>query len=99
MLVAHRPVGKYMPAMTMPFRVEQARDLDGLAPGARVRFELVVRKDQSIARRVVKYGESEIAPPKETLRRGDAVSDFELRDQLNRPVRLSDFRGKVVAIN
>jgi protein SCO1/2 len=99
MLVAHRPVEKYMPAMTMPFRVEKASELDGLYPGARVRFELVVERDRSMARRVVKTGDGEIAPPKGKLRPGDAVADFELRDQSGRTVRLSDFRGKVVAID
>ncbi|HEU5022766.1 MAG TPA: SCO family protein [Bryobacteraceae bacterium] len=33
------------------------------------------------------------------LRRGDAVPDFTLTDQDNRPVRLSQFRGKVIAMN
>lgn len=99
MLVAHRPVEKFMPAMTMPFRVEKASDLDGIYPGARVRFDLFVDKDKSIARRVVKTADGEIAPPKEKLRPGDPVSDFELVDQAGRKVRLADFRGKVVAVN
>ena len=51
------------------------------------------------ARRVVKTGDGEIAAPKEKLRPGDAVADFELRDQHGQTVRLSDFRGKVVAID
>ncbi len=99
MVVAHRPIAKHMPAMTMPFRVEQARELDGLYPGARVRFDLVVERNRSVARRVVKTGDGEIAPPKEKLRVGHAVGDFELRDQNGRTVRLSDFHGKVVAVN
>jgi protein SCO1/2 len=99
MLVAHRPIGKYMPAMTMPFRVGKSSELEGLYPGARVHFELVVDKQQSFARRVVKTGDGEIAPPKEKLRPGDAVADFDLTDQAGRRVRLSDFRGRVVAIN
>ena len=99
MLVAHRPIDKFMPAMTMPFRVERSSELDGLYPGARVRFELVVDKEKSLARRVVKTGDGEIAPPKEKLRLGDTVADFELIDQNSRTVRLSDFRGKVVAID
>src|SRR4051794_1942399 len=99
MLVAHRPVEKYMPAMTMPFRVEKASELDGLYPGARVHFELAVERDKSMARRVVKTGDGEIAPPREKLTLGDAVVDFDLRDQNGRTVRLSDFRGRIVAVN
>ena len=52
-----------------------------------------------MARRVVKTGDGEIAAPKEKLRPGDAIADFELRDQHGQMVRLSDFRGKVVAID
>jgi protein SCO1/2 len=99
MLVSHRPIPKYMPAMTMPFRVERAADLDGLYPGARVRFDLVVGKDRSVARRVVKTADGEIPPPKEKLRVGDPVADFALTDQSGATVRLSDFRGKTVAID
>lgn len=99
MLVAHRPVAKHMPAMTMPFRVGDARELEGLYPGARVRFELVVERKRSLARRVIKTGDGEIAPPKQKLRIGDAVADFELRDQNGRTVRLSDLRGKALAVN
>jgi protein SCO1/2 len=99
MLVAHRPIAKYMPAMTMPFRVEDAAALDGLYPGARVRFDLVVDRSQSLARHVTKTADGEIAPPKGKLQPGDPVADFELRDQHGTTVRLSDFRGKIVAID
>jgi protein SCO1/2 len=98
-LVSHRPIAKYMPAMMMPFRVENDGELEGLYPGARVRFDLVVNRAHSIARRVVKTADGEIAPPKDRLHPGDAVADFELRDQKGRAVRLSDLRGKVVAID
>jgi len=99
MLVSHRPIAKYMPAMMMPFRVEQPGELNGLYPGARVHFELVVGRSTSIARRVVKTGDGEIPPPKEKLRIGDALGDFDLRDQQGRALRLADFRGKVLAID
>jgi protein SCO1/2 len=99
LLVSHRPIAKYMPAMMMPFRVEQAGELDGLYPGARVHFELVIGRSSSIARRVIKTGDGEIPPPKEKLRIGDAPGDFDLRDQQGRAVRLADLRGKVLAID
>ena len=56
MLVSHRPIGRYMGAMVMPFRVQTAGDLDGLYPGARVQFDLLVGKDRSLARNVRKSG-------------------------------------------
>ena len=98
MLVSHRAIAQYMPAMMMPFRVEAAQELDGLYPGARVRFNLVIDRDRSRARHVVKTGDGEIPPPKEKLRIGDALPDFELTDQNGIRVRLADLRGKVLAI-
>jgi protein SCO1/2 len=42
----------FMEAMTMPFRVREAKELDGLAPGAVVDFTLVVEQDASFAESV-----------------------------------------------
>ena len=99
MLVAHRPIARYMPAMMMPFRVEKAGELDGLYPGARVSFELVVGKDRSLATRIQKTGNGEIPAPAERIRPGDALTDFQLVDQQGRTVHSSDLRGKVVALD
>jgi protein SCO1/2 len=99
MLVSHRPIGKFMPAMMMPFRVEKAGDLEGLYPGARVEFELLVEKDRSVARHLRKTGEGEIPPAKEKLSVGDPLPDFSLTDQQGRAVRAADLTGKVLAVN
>src|SRR5262245_54287949 len=45
-------IPKYMRAMTMPFEVRNAADLDGLVPGALVEFVLVVDRTTSYAERV-----------------------------------------------
>ena len=42
----------FMPAMAMPFEVRQAKDLDGLIPGAAVEFTLIVRQNSSHAERI-----------------------------------------------
>jgi protein SCO1/2 len=99
MLVSHRPIGRYMPAMMMPFRVERSGDLEGLYPGARVQFDLVVEKDRSLARHVRKTGEGEIPPAKAKLQIGDPLPEFALTDQQGLKVRLADLRGKVLAID
>jgi protein SCO1/2 len=99
MLVSHRPIGRYMPAMMMPFRVEQADELRGLYPGARVQFDLRVEKDRSIARHVRKTGDGEIPPASEKLRIGDPLPEFALIDQQGRPVRTAELQGKVLAID
>lgn len=43
-LVSHRPIDGYMPAMTMPFHLAPKDDLTRLTPGARVDFDLRVSK-------------------------------------------------------
>lgn len=101
MLVSHRPIARYMGAMMMPFRVDDPRELQGLYPGARIQFDLVVGKDRSIARNVRKSGggDAEIPAPREKLSIGDAVPDFHLTDQEGRVLRAADLRGKVLAID
>ena len=101
MLVSHRPIARYMGAMMMPFRVEDARELQELYPGARIQFELVVGKDRSVARKVRRAagGDAEIPAPKEKLHIGDALPDFQLTDQEGRLLRASELRGKVLAID
>jgi protein SCO1/2 len=101
MLVSHRPIENYMGAMTMPFRVEDADQLEGLHPGMRVRFELLIKKDDSVARNVRKSGDPDqpIPPPAQQLKIGEVVPDVALTDQLGRVVRFSDFKGKVIALD
>jgi protein SCO1 len=110
-------IPNYMRAMTMPFDVRAAEELDGLTPGAIVDFTLVVGERSSSAEHIhiVRYQSVEQDPfiaSRLTLLNdivrgsavkqvavGDAASDFTLTDQRHRQVALSDFSGKVVAIN
>jgi protein SCO1/2 len=107
----------FMPAMTMTFRVKDAKELAGLAPGAVVEFTLVVDKSSSFAeavrvrhyqgleqdplaaRRLSLLKEVAGRPAARPLAIGAAVPDFTLIDQKARKVSLSQFRGKVVAMN
>jgi protein SCO1/2 len=103
-VVSHNAIPRYMPAMAMPFRVRRAAELDGLAAGERVNFQLVVHRGQSFARSFRALAEDgtdtiRLAPVAEKVAVGDPLPDFGLIDQSSRPVRLSDFRGKVVAVN
>lgn len=89
MLVSHRPIANYMPAMTMPFRVADPAELAPLHPGARVAFRLDVGKDHSLARDIRRAagGDVEIAPPKGRLRIGDPVPTP------------AQYRGRVVVVD
>jgi protein SCO1/2 len=114
-LVSHDAVPGLMAAMTMSFEVRDAKDLNGLVPGATVTFSLVLGQTSVHAERVrmVPYRSLEQDPltarrlallkslssaPK-PLAVGRPVPDFTLIDQKRRQVTLSQFRGKVVAIN
>lgn len=117
-VVSCQSIPGFMEAMTMPFDVLDAKELQGLAPGMTVEFQLVVDKDTSYAEHIsVRRYESveqdpliarqlkllnKIADPAasaKALSPGEAVPDFTLVDQNRHPIRLSQFAGKVVAIN
>jgi len=99
MLVSHRAIGRYMPAMMMPFRVSDADELVGVHPGSRVQFELVVERDRSVARGVKVTGEESAPAAKGRIEIGQPLPDFRLTDQDGRTVTMADLRGKVAAIN
>lgn len=114
-LVSHDAVPGLMAAMTMSFDVRDAKELNGIEPGAAITFTLVVGQATLRAERirVVPYRSVEQDPltarrlallrglssaPK-PLSVGQTVPDFTLIDQTRRSVSLSQFRGKVVAVN
>ena len=49
-LVSHRPIGHYMPPMTMAFHVAAREDLTNITPGTRLNFDLRIGKHESVAR-------------------------------------------------
>lgn len=95
--VAHRPVPGIMPAMTMPFRAARPKEIENLRPGMRVQFRFDGRTASRI--RHIAPDESEMPRPERELKPGDPAPDFKLTDQQGRTTRLSDFRGRVVALN
>jgi protein SCO1/2 len=108
-LVSHRDIPHYMPAMTMKFPVRRTPDLSALYPGAQVEFRLVARKSGSYVENLRRIGGGQVIedqgdritlpPNPDKVAIGAAMPDFTLLDQFNRTVHLSDFRGKVVAVD
>jgi protein SCO1/2 len=101
----------YMAPMTMPFKVRTAGELANTTAGARIDFTLVVDGKSSWAENIQphRFESTEQDPLRarrlqllegsgNTLKRGEPVPDFTLTDQTGRPVRLSQFAGKVVAV-
>ena len=111
MVVSHRAIPGYMDAMAMPFSVHSAAELHDLKRGDQVEFDLVVRKRTTFAEKVragttaklAKAGQGE-APlplpiPAEKLTLGMSLPDFQLVNQAGRAIHLSDFVGRIVAVN
>jgi protein SCO1 len=110
--IAHEAIPDYMPAMTMPFPVKSGEILSGLAPGENVQFELDVTEKDSWISHIEKIAgdpltetagiHTAVTPVQdyvtERIQLGEVVPDFGLIDQDGRPIRLSDYRGKVVVI-
>jgi len=103
MVVAHKPIANYMPAMTMAFGVARGVDLEHLTPGTRVLFELEVGKHSSIAQNVKIQGAGDVPnlpkAPDYKISIGLKMPAFSLIDQSGRAVRLSDFLGKVIVVD
>jgi protein SCO1/2 len=99
LVVSHRDIPGYMPAMSMPFRVRNPEQLRGLAPGMRVQFELSGGYARRLRPRAIETGDLKLTPPAGRIDPGRPMPDFALTDQQGRTVRLSDLRGRVVAVN
>lgn len=107
--ISHRDIPRYMPAMSMPFHVRKPAEIANLQPGEQVEFELVARKSGSYIQRLRRIGGAAVIedqgdrivlpPNPDRVPIGSPMPDFTLADQSSRPVRLSDFRGKVVAVD
>lgn len=101
LMVAHEEIAGLMPAMTMNLDVSPASLLDGVDPGAHIRFTLergpTTLRITSID--VIEAGTSGsvggvAAPPPE-----EVAPDFELTDHEGRSFRLSELRGRAVLMD
>jgi protein SCO1 len=117
-VVSCQSIPGFMDAMTMPFDVREAKELDGLAPGSIVDFTLVVDGGSSYAEHVHVRAYQSVEQDPLTARRlkllnnlsnptasakplalGQTVPNFTLIDQKLKHVSLSQYSGKVVALN
>ena len=107
-LVQHEAIVGYMPAMTMPFNVQESRELAGLRAGDRISFRLRVTDTESWIDHITRIGtlqRSERVQSKEPLRTQPEGSrprhpllDFKFTNELGQPVALGDFHGQALAI-
>jgi protein SCO1/2 len=102
--VKHEDVRGFMPGMTMPFKVPDKTGFGSVAPGDLITATLVVEETAGYLQDVAKTGSAPLPPEAKLLPRatilepGDAVPDVSFTDQTGASRRLSDWRGKVVAL-
>jgi protein SCO1/2 len=101
--VSHEEVKGLMPAMTMPFTVENDSDLDALVPDAQLSATLVVDGAHSWLEDLVivqQSGAPTTRAPGMTVeaKEGDQVPNFALRNQDGKQIRFKDFRGKALLL-
>jgi protein SCO1/2 len=105
--IKHDAVPGFMDAMTMPFRVRDVRELKDRLPGDLVTATLVVSKESAHLEGIRKTGFAEVvpAPPAasassgfELLKIGEPIPDQTLTDERGKPVSMSAFEGKALAI-
>lgn len=109
-VVKHEEIPGYMAAMTMPFQVKDPGQLEGLEPGDRIAFRMIVTEEDGwIDRiRILQKGQPEEPKPVipsirivrevEPLEVGDLLPDYTFTNELGRVVRFKQYRGQVVAL-
>jgi protein SCO1/2 len=93
-----------MPGMTMPFKVQDARLLEGRTAGDLVTATLVVEENGAFLSTVERTGHSPLteAPPAaawmDVVAAGDRVPEVRLTDETGAARALSEWRGRAVAV-
>jgi protein SCO1 len=101
-IIAHEEIPGFMDAMTMPFTVKEDLVFDVAQPGYEIRGLLVVDGERSWIEQATVTSQpiENVNLPARTVEAqpGATVPDFALVNQDNRPVNLSEFRGKAVIL-
>jgi protein SCO1/2 len=103
--IKHEEIQGLMPAMTMPYKVRDARLFAGIVPGDLVNATLVVASNDAYLSTVQKVGTAPLpaaAPPAssgfEILRAGEPVPDVQFVNQDGRRQPFSAFAGSPVVV-
>ena len=104
-LVKHEDIKGFMPAMTMPYKVEDGTLLSGKEPGDLITATLVVGETEAHLSKIDKFGHAPIentAGPELTasqiLKPGDPVPDTKLIDENGMARPLTSYKGHRVAL-
>jgi protein SCO1/2 len=101
-VIRHRDIAGFMPAMTMPFAVKDASLLEGRAAGDLVVATLVVTDTSAWLERLTKTGAAPAeplpAPEPGALEPGAPVSDAAFVDQDGKTRHFAEWRGRAIAL-
>ena len=109
-VVKHEEIKGFMPAMTMPYEVQEAKALAGLAPGDLVNATLVVISNGAYLTDIRKVGQAPLEKPPaeapapsassgfELLKPGDAVPDTRFVDQDGTKRTFDGFKGSPLVV-
>ena len=109
--IKHEEITGFMPAMTMPYKVRDAKLLDGLAPGDLITARLIVEPNDAYLTDVRKVGQAPLEKPPATssdapsaasgvelLKPGEAAPAAHFVDQDGRKRDFSSFKGSTVLL-
>jgi protein SCO1/2 len=101
-MIKHEDIPGYMQGMTMEFKIKNAADLQTMKPGDQITGTLVVDELSSwIEVTAVTEGGAALTPttvvPGEP-KPGDEIPDFTLVNQDGKPIHLSQYKGRSVAL-
>jgi protein SCO1/2 len=107
-IIRHGAISNYMAAMTMPFKVEDQKELAGMRAGDEILFQLHVTETESWIDQIKKIGTvplaKKIKPPDSppmppvVAPAKNPLLDFKFTNELGQAVSLNDFRGQALAI-
>jgi protein SCO1 len=110
LVVKHEDIKGFMPAMTMPYEVQDEKAMGSLAPGDLINATLVVFSNGAHLTNIKKVGEAPLEKPPaeapnptassgfELIKPGEAVPNGSFRDQDGKKRQFSDFKGSLVAM-
>ena len=106
--IKHEEIKGFMAAMTMPYKVRDAKEFAALKPGDLINSTLVVVSNDAYLKDVKKVGEAPLAAPAaaapsasagfELLKPGGPVPDVPMLDQEGRKTSIASFKGQTVLL-
>jgi protein SCO1/2 len=104
-LVKHEDIKGFMPAMTMPYKVQDSKMLAGKEPGDLITATLVVGETEAHLSKIDKTGHAPVdtaggpdITESQILKPGEAVPDTKLVDENNAARPLTSYKGHRVAL-